>query len=363
MIDVYTDYSVVTETALRQPESLQLPSFSMSFYANTERKVIFKSSDVNVNNTFGNTVEHIAIRNPSTMNWMKCPANDFPLLSNVVNFNTTIIYVFKYFKFQFKNEKYKNLFIVSDPGDIIKFKFNFPNISLAYLYHFNTFHENQIEPIDGDNQIFTTHDGHWRQSICITRQELLPYPYKSDCKIYKERSSYGCEKNCMENAFYEKRGADSIFTEVEVNFTRPRIKSRLNSEHDIVVKCKARCYKPECSSVQYNMKAESYHYQEEECEDYKLVLAFEPIETISVFKPMMTLTDLIVFLGSVIGIWFGYSYLDINQLINYIINSLVPPQDNTAITLEYLHEGLRLRGRRLPGGGIRVVPSHAETSK
>lgn len=54
---------------------------------------------------------------------------------------------------------------------------------------------------------------------------------------------------------------------------------------------------------------------------FRLVLSYYPIETSSGFEPLMTLTELVIFLDG-IGIYLGYSNVDLKGVIRYLKKTL-----------------------------------------
>lgn len=156
-------------------------------------------------------------------------------------------------------------------------------------------------------------------------RSLLPYPY-SDCfdsSSFAPTETYGCLSRCQRQYFfntsvnlYERTFLDNFPKEYydipSLSFDRDRAKLDEQKRS-----CENKCKMNYCENDNVKMHAA---IRKPKLEDYNVML--DPIPklfTYSKSSAKMTITDLIVYLSGILGVWFG---LNFSNLTIYLSNKL-----------------------------------------
>lgn len=160
-------------------------------------------------------------------------------------------------------------------------------------------------------------DGKSKYAFTSTKNvaKLLPSPYRSECINFDIGTGTDlCEHRCMVEYFYRTRRKLTAFRLVWANDTRrPSWTWHHDERYWLAPECSERCSRAECASdsIQNTRVAfDSRHHS-----DFDLLVNVGLTRTETVFLPRQTLDEFVVFIFGVVGLWFGYSLLDILELL------------------------------------------------
>lgn len=68
-------------------------------------------------------------------------------------------------------------------------------------------------------------------------------------------------------------------------------------------------------------KKATLNYEKGRSFKYDIIIGLNPVQAQIIYKAAFTLVDFVMFLGTLIAIWFGFSVLSLNDLYPYLLKS------------------------------------------
>ena len=179
-----------------------------------------------------------------------------------------------------------------------------------------------IQPFDGNRQFYCVSKKLWRQMTIqyqTTIVNRLPFPYKSNCMVYDRNAPRAALiQDCLVNkslATYNALPLDVIFSDID---SLRRFLVKLDWQHDTRSECFDTYPRPDCSSTHMEMMEKSAHRARRSSlthlTHFKILAPKLP--TIGTTEhPQHDLSQLLVGIGSLFGLWTGYNMLDISKVI------------------------------------------------
>ena len=164
-----------------------------------------------------------------------------------------------------------------------------------------------------------------------TTVKLLPSPFKTDCHEYGNANSrLSCVATCRRDVMLRRREAwpDVYFaTNLSMELSMFKVWGGINTtfDNEVAEFCKGKCNKKiECTQEIFEMKMEILEEKIEYADNRNMISIMPPIvpDQVITYKQTMSWVELVCFLGSLISLYFGFTFIMLTDIIALVIKSI-----------------------------------------
>ena len=138
---------------------------------------------------------------------------------------------------------------------------------------------------------------------------LLPAPFSTNCHVYPETRA-ACVDECIQNRMWSsdlKMTSGSIIR--IANDTRAPATNKLPPPSILLI-CAKRCQRPDCFRTEFKPSRMSQTSDNDNSSHDWFEMKATTIKTSTTFVPKLSITDLVVLLGGLVGLWYGVAIID-----------------------------------------------------